>query len=198
MASGTGTDFLMDAEEEANGPEHRAALIRSSSLATVEKRHRVLNLRRNGFTYDAISKALANGEDGKEPLELSPGYVGRLIADYVAELAESDAETAEVLRTIDNERLERMFQRLELDARRDDPKVRERAISAQLKILDRHAKLNGLDAPTQIEGRLSVNVHAVGHAEHVKQVESEFAKRTGATIDLPGLAHRELPSGERD
>lgn len=185
---GTESDYLVALDAEAQGVpvESRTAQIRRMSLVRAERRNRVLNLRRAGFTYDAISTALAKGEDGGEAFEISAQAAGQMVARYMAELAEVDAESAEELRRLDNERLETMFRRLEMDARSSEPKVRERAIRLQVGILERRAKLNGLDAAKVVEGKLDVNVHAIGHTDHVRVVDAEFARRSGRKpIALP-------------
>lgn len=188
------TDYLVE-DEEVNGPaETFGQVVRATDLQRIERRNRILALRRDGFTYDAISLTLAQGGDGKEPFEITPSGVGAAIRSYVADLAGEDRESATELRAIDNERLERMFKRLELDARSTDPKTREKAIAQQLRILERHAKLNGLDAPTVHRHEGTVAVETLANPDHVAKVDAEFKERFGkADFELPPGDVEDLP-----
>lgn len=177
------TDYLDELDAEV--VETTGGLVRSESLERVERRNRILKLRRQGFTHDAISEVLAKGEDGGEPFEIDAKGVSKAIARYVAELNDESEEDAEVLRRIDTERLETMFRRLELDARSDDEATRRKAILAQLKILERLSKLHGLDAPTKVDVRGGIEHRLVADSARVREVDDSYARRHGTTIALP-------------
>ena len=182
--TGALTDYLVepiDAEEY----ESLGQRVRSEQLARVERRHRIVSLRIKGFTADQISMALERGDDGKEPIQVAPSKVHAAINRYVEELTQLDRETADALRVIDNHRLEQMYRRLELDASSNNPKTKGLAIRAQLQVLERHAKLNGLDAAQRhrIEG--VVEHQLVAAQEHVAKVEAEFRERGDPVLELP-------------
>lgn len=190
------TDYLVADDEPTAGPESHGQVVRSESLARIENRNRILKLRRDGLTIDQISEQLAKGADGKEPYEISAQGVAAAISHYVRALTRDSTESAEELRHIDGERLERMFSRLELaylTADAKDVKTRTQIIAMQLKVLERNAKLHGLDAPTKVEGNLNVNVNGLTDANHVRKVEDAFARRHGAVIDLPGPKAIDVP-----
>lgn len=179
------------AEELAGPDEGMPAADSGMQLVRFERRSRVLKLRRDGFTYDQIALALSRGDDGKEPFEITPSSIGRMVQSYVAELQTEDAETISELRQIAHERLERMFRRLEteismLGSSPEDRKQKERLISQQIKVVDRQAKLHGMDAPIKHEHGGTVNVLALADPDHVRQVDTEFRDRFGkADFELP-------------
>lgn len=173
--------------------ETKAQLMRAESLETTERRNRILKLRRQGFTHEAIAKIISEGEDEGPAMPVGHTTVHRIITAYVAELVQENAENADVLRQIDNERLETMYRRLEQDALSTDPAVRRGAILAQVKILQRHARLNGLDQPEVVRHEGDVDHHVVASPEHVRAVDESFARRHGGkVIDLPAGDAREV------
>lgn len=185
------TDYLAELEAEER-PDSIGQLVRGQSLSHVERRHRVLKLRRQGFTYEQIAAIVSGGEDGEEAQSLTHTGASRIVRAYVEELLTEDAESAEVLRQIDTERLEGMFRRLELDAQSTDPQVRARAIGQQLRVIERHAKLHGLDAPTRVDVSGDVSHHLVADSDRVKEVDRSFARRHGKAIQLPAGGAREV------
>lgn len=179
----TQTDYMA---EDGDRRESFGQMVRSNDLLRVERRNRILKLRRQGFTYDQMSEALAEGADGGEPFEITASGCQSAVTRYVDELRREDAESVEVVKHIENERLERMFKRLELDASKDDPAVRSRAIRSQLKVMERRAKLLGLDEPAQLDVSGTVNHQLVADPDHVRQVDSSFSERHGgAVLELP-------------
>ena len=194
MSNNAKTDYL----EELAGPDDGAATPhdRVHNLADVEKRHRILKLRRDGFTYDQIALALSRGDDGKPPIEISPNSISYHVRTYVADLHNEDAETVAEFRQIAHERLERTYRRLETDILQapntiEGRKIKERLIGQQLKVIERQAKLHGLDAPTRHEHSGSVNIFALANPEHVEKVDAEFRQRFGngkAPLELPAAA----------
>jgi DNA-binding transcriptional MerR regulator len=169
--------------------ERPADMIRANSLESVERRHRVLKLRRQGFTSEQIAEILSKGGDDGPPIEISPRGVRHQLRNYMESLRGEDAETVEILRQLDSERLEAMFKRLEIDARDEDPAVRRQAMLAQLRVLERHAKLHGLDAPQKLEVGGAVDHNLIASPEHVRAVDASFAERHGNQV-------LELPAGD--
>lgn len=187
---GAETDYVM---ETAHGQpvESTAQLVRAENLSHVELRSRVLSLRRQGFAYDHIAEAITKGDDGKEPTPCSPSHAQRIVTNYVASLAEQDAESVEVIRQIENERLEKMHRRLELEIlKADSTKEVVAATRTQLRVAERRAKLNGLDAPTKLDVSGNVDHHLIADGDHVKRVDESFAKRHGKPVlALPAPAN---------
>jgi hypothetical protein len=184
-------DEVLEPEEPTAGPDSRHAMMRRSDIEVVEQRNRILKLRRDGLTADQIQLALAEGRDGKEPWMISPSSIKARIRRYVVDLTEADTDTALVLREIANDRLERMFSRLEIAYAQaeGDPAERRQALLAQLKVIEVHSKLNGLNMPERVEVGLNVNVSSLAHPDHVAKIEREWAPR--GRLGLPSPAHGE-------
>lgn len=110
-----------------------------------ERRSRVLVLRKAGATFREIAKTL------KEEGGVSTGFNEAMAyTDYRFEmdrLAAANQETAEELRNLEELRLDRMLAALDEDVEKGDPV----AINAALRIMERRAKLRGLDAPAKVE-----------------------------------------------
>lgn len=185
------SDYRLETEGERE-VESFGQMVRANNLERIERRNRVLRLRRLGFTYDQISEALAKGEDDGAPVEISPGHCSRIVNHYIEELTEEDAETVETLRQIAHERLERMHKRLESDTHAQDPKVRVAAFREQLRVLERLAKLHGLDAPQVHRHEGDVSHHLVADREDVGKVDGSFARRHGRVLELPSPNAREV------
>lgn len=189
------TDYLAEQEEDREY-ESTGQIVRAEMINRLERRNRVLKLRRDGLTYDQISLALSRGDDGKEPFDIAPRSIGGIVNRYVEELASEDKENAETLRQLHHERLERMFSRLEIAravaAQKKDAKTEERCLGDQLRVLERQAKLHGLDAPVKHDHRGRVDFFHLADPSHVKQVEAEWADRFGSG-DAPAL-----PEGDAD
>lgn len=107
-----------------------------------EQRRKAMELRRTGMTFDQIGQAL--------------GIAGPTAYEHVKKAL---AEAREHYRTDANEQIELDLQRLDamyaaLQPTMNDP----RAVQAMLGILDRRAKLLGLDAPAKQEISGSMNL----------------------------------------
>src|SRR6478609_6174382 len=87
-------------------PESRAAAVRTASLEQVERRNRVIRLRRAGATYEQISMALAR--DPEEPMSITADGCRKIVTNYLDRLQTEDAESVEQIRTMENERLDEM------------------------------------------------------------------------------------------
>jgi DNA-binding transcriptional MerR regulator len=186
------TDALYEAERlelptthDGRPVESFDRLVRSRDLERVEVRNRILKLRRQGFSSRDISMILLRGQDQGPSVEISERQVRTRLSTYVAELRAEDTENADVLREIDTERLQLMFRRLEADASSEDPMVKRQAILAQLRVLERFARLHGLDQ-TKLTVEGDVNHNLIADPKHVAAVDEAFRKRHGGkVIELP-------------
>lgn len=175
-------DYLIDRPAES----YRAH-IRGSKLLAYERRHRILARRRAGLSLEQI----AEGEHQEDPPhKITIQGVARVIREYVADLLAEDIENAEVVRQLELERLDRMFARLEADLEQaPNARARQGVIRTQLSVMERRAKLMGLDSALQVEHTGLIEAAAIANPEHVKQVEAEFAER----FELPAGETTELP-----
>ena len=111
---------------------------RAKQAETAGRRADLIRLRRAGRSFDSIAAEL--------------GYASRQAAskDFIRAIEQRrDEQAAEVsvYRQEMNERLDALLEAAWPDATIGDPK----AIETVLKVLDRQAKLNGLDAPVKSE-----------------------------------------------
>ena len=104
-------------------------------LGAAAKKAQVVELRLAGATYRQIHAQLG----------ISLGQAHHYVTEALDELAQQARESAEQLRDLDLMRLDGMMVKLAKD---DSP----RAIDTKLRIMERRAKLMGLDAPTEISG----------------------------------------------
>jgi len=110
------------------------------------KAAKALELRMEGKTFDEIAEEV--------------GYAGRQGAHdaVIRSLKEITREPAEELLKLDLERLDKMFGVHYLNAQAGDPQ----ALAACMKIMERRAKLLGLDAPVKQEVQQTGGVVVVG------------------------------------
>jgi DNA-binding transcriptional MerR regulator len=118
-----------------------------NELERAERRHRIVRLRKRGMSYEQIAQMLAKGEDGGEPWKVARDTVRTIVHRYLDALAHEDSETVEQLRQMENERLDELLLAFGPDARRGDVK----AANVVLRVAERRAKMNGLDAPVKHE-----------------------------------------------
>jgi hypothetical protein len=109
-------------------------------------RLRAVQLRKEGYTYDAIGAALG----------LSRQRAHQLVTEELAKLRAEAAEVAEEVRQLELERLDAMVRILAPKVKRADLG----AIQTVLKIMERRAKLLGLDAPQEFTLLLKREVEA--------------------------------------
>jgi phosphoglycolate phosphatase-like HAD superfamily hydrolase len=111
---------------------------------TVERRTLALNLRKSGATYRAIAVSVA------EKLGIPKYSEAQAHRDVTAELdriAKQNAETATTVRTLELERLDQYLLAIARDVQKGDFGAIDRA----LKIMERRARLQGLDAPLEFK-----------------------------------------------
>lgn len=101
-------------------------------IAQAERRAQYLNLRKAGYTYERIGAQY--------------GVTRQAVYDVVTRVLKSQqAEAVADLRTLENERLDDMLRAIYAQAVKGDTG----AIDRILRIMERRAKLWGLDAPVQ-------------------------------------------------
>lgn len=105
-------------------------------IITLQQREKALDLRAGGATYLQIGTALG--------VQKSRAY--KIVAEALEELNGLLAEDTDAVRRLELERLDRMT--LSLFTQRSNP----RAADTLLRIMERRAKLLGLDTPTKFEG----------------------------------------------
>tara|TARA_R110000824_G_scaffold392619_1_gene591138 strand:+ start:74 stop:481 length:408 start_codon:yes stop_codon:yes gene_type:complete len=105
--------------------------------AKAVRQQRALDMRMLGFSYRAIAKDCG----------VTEGTSYRDVQSAIASLDVIKKDKAERLRDMELMRLDHMTQRLAADVQRGDTK----AITTEVRIMDRRAKLLGLDEPTKAE-----------------------------------------------
>jgi DNA-binding transcriptional MerR regulator len=140
-----------------------------NELQRVERRRIILQLRRAGLQGDEIVAALRNLDP---PIIMSKQAVSRTIQRYLDAVNAEDAETASQLRVLENQRLDSLWRRYIRDALQGDIK----AASLLIKLSERRAKMNGLDAAIQVQhGGVLQHLHAIGvDMDEVKRAEEAF------------------------
>ena len=103
----------------------------------IERQIQALDLRKTGKSYRAIGDALG----------ISYTQAHRDVMTELKRLARLRRDKAEELRQLELERLDAYEEALHTGAAAGDPK----AILAVVKLMERRAKLTGLDAPEQFE-----------------------------------------------
>lgn len=126
-----------------------------SDVALQAKRLTALKLRERGATYRQIA----------EEMHTSAGYAHDLVRAGLKEMNEQAMESAEHVKMIELNRIDDLWYRLSQkllgqtrtvemkDGKKVDvPDPSERTVEAMLRVMERRAKLLGLDAPEQIGG----------------------------------------------
>lgn len=133
----------MDEAPKGNGKTGQAE-------RSVEIRLMAWELRKQGYTYRQIAKAL--GEKLKKPRPLSTKTVMRYIAREYEERRTTLAETVEQTRSLELERLDRYLTKLEAAmAKEIAPGQLKGLIDSAVRVQARRSALLGLDAPTQVD-----------------------------------------------
>lgn len=120
----------------------------SDLLKTAERRAYVLQLRKGGATYDAIAQA-AIDKFGVEhlPAGYDCRYVWKDVRRELDRLRAEIAESSEAIVTLEEQRLDAMITVLWPQV----AKGNQGAVDRVLRIMERRAKLLGLDAPTKAD-----------------------------------------------
>lgn len=139
-------------------------------IEAVEKRRRALELRKAGATYATIAQTLGFASH-------AGAYKTVMIA-----FAEIKAEHVEEVRTLELLRLDQMLIAIW-------PKISEagvtladrvRAIDAVLRIMDRRAKMLGIDAPTRVD--ITDELRRMAHDAGLSDDDTELAVREAVII----------------
>lgn len=149
-----------------------------ASLTKAEQSERALELRRKGYTYREIGKEMG----------ITYRAAHKLVTDAYREVASKASETAEQMVRLQEERIEALYKALEQQI--EAGKIG--AIEVAIRLLERHAKLRGLDAPAKQE----VKVQFQDMTDEELLAEAERLKLSANVIDVEVLASTPLP-GER-
>jgi len=118
-------------------------------LAALDRAARALEMRKSGISYRRIA----------EKLECDVSTAHLYVKEAIAKSAESIQHSADELRAIELEKLDKWEASLQLGIRDADPQVRAKSAAVLLKITESRRKLLGLDAPQKIE--MSGNLYTV-------------------------------------
>jgi hypothetical protein len=128
------------------------------------RRKEAVDLRIEGKTYREIGQELG----------VTPTRARQLVAEALAALQKDTSESAEELRRLELDRLDQLQSGLWEEAAGGNLK----AVGAALKIMERRARLVGLDAPTRTE-----NTHGYSALDQMTDAELETeAKRHGIPV----------------
>ena len=128
-------------------------------LSKAQKKAKALDLRLAGYTYAKIA----------ETLGISDSSAHRYVSEGLDEANADALEGAHKLRKVMNGRLEKMIVALWKDAlTAESIEERRRSIRELVKLLDRQAKLLGLDAPKGVEA----TVEGIGAATTADEAEA--------------------------
>lgn len=112
-------------------------------------RIQALELRRTGASYRAIATAMTNDMTVRgTPRVISKDVAHRLVIEGLRDLREHNAETLDEVRRLELERLDYWTMKLQTGEKASTP----RTVDTLLRIQERRARLQGLDAPTRIAG----------------------------------------------
>jgi hypothetical protein len=146
----------------AQGTSHSA----EDLLATQQRRREVLQLKEAGATYEAIARTLLERHGTHAlPAGYDRRYAYKDLHRELEKLQDENREAAESVRDVELRRLDRMLRGLWNKAVQGDPQ----AIDRVLKIMQRRAKMLGLDEPERF-------------AQVVELVQSEEYRQARAAI----------------
>ncbi len=166
-------------------------------LERVELDARVMRSRRLGQTYEQIAAAIRKGDADYLPMEgVTATDVARVCRAYLKRQAEETAESAMELRHLEMERLDGLTRRWQPVA--EDPEPDNAANAAQasrimLKVSKRRAELAGLDAPKQVDVRVTGNIlHELEASDEELEREMQARLATGFSYDVNATADEEM------
>jgi len=125
------------------------SLTAASRLASADKRDKAMKLRKLNYSYDEIARAVG----------CSTSHAHRLVTEELAKLRECIYSSAEDLRTLQGERIAYATNKVMIDIH--DGNLT--SVDKLCKLMDREAKLYGLDAAsrTEISGALTASAEWV-------------------------------------
>lgn len=192
----------MSALTETDFKSHNAA----EMLEKTERRHHILTLRRRGMTYAQIAETLGNRDALRragldwEPIHVTPSTCSGIVKRYLQRMELEESETRDELRTLENERLDELYRTWIAKARGTDTVPADpKAAIIVLRIMDRRARLNGLDAPSKVNVNLTGSIlHelAIDPDELARERESFVTAFGGEADEVIDGSYVELPSGD--
>ncbi len=159
------------------GPRSKASRL---SIEAAEKRAQALELRKRGYSYRAIAEDLgfASESGARKTIELG-----------LKALRDTVAESAEEMRAIELERLDAMLKAMwpavtatthvvgmSEEGPIDAPGPDTRQVQAAIKLMERRAKLMGLDSATKLAGHDGGPLQTINVPEIVR---AALARRQG-------------------
>jgi len=143
-------------------------MAKKNNPETIDKERQVLELRRSGSTFDSIARTL--------------GYAGPQGAHeaFKRALRRTLQQPADEIRQMEIDRLDRLQRATWQTALTGNPK----AILVILKIMDRRAKLLGLDAPQRLQQEVTVYEGGTDIDREVQRLAELLATSGGITIDM--------------
>lgn len=135
---------------KTNTQENRTMSRTPKQVSIAQRRHKALNLRKTGATMEAIAAVIS------KEFNLPNYNRSRCFEDIdksLQELNEQCTHSAEELRRQEFERLDNYLFRLEAKIKAGDVQ----AIAQAVKISERRCKMQGLDAPIQVQVEELVN-----------------------------------------
>ena len=171
----------------AQGSSHSAEEL----LATQARRREVLQLKQAGASYEAIAETLVrrHGAD-KLPSGWDRRYAYKDLHRELEKLQGENREAAETVRDLELQRLDRMLRALWEAAIHGDPQ----AIDRVLKIMQRRAKMLGLDEPerfaqvvelVQSEEYRAARAAIMGALQDFPEARAAVAEALDAMTDSP-------------
>jgi hypothetical protein len=133
------------------------------------RRKEAVDLRVEGKTYREIGQELG----------VTPTRARQLVSEALAALQKDTAESAEELRRLELDRLDQLQSGLWEEAAGGNLK----AVGAALKIMERRARLVGLDAPTRTE-----STHGYPDLSEMSDAELDEELRRHANVFLDAMA----------
>ena len=166
----------------------------SRLLIAVERKQRIVGLRRRGMTYEQIAEVVSTGADGAEPHGITKSGVAALVKRYLSEVDREASETVEELRALENERLDELLAKWGPLARQGD----RHAAAIVLRISERRAKMNGLDAAQKVEHDVTGSVlHELGvDPDELARQREAFASAFGEDIPEADVVIEAPPDGD--
>lgn len=151
----------------------------SGQLEKAEHRNRILNLVRNGASYQQVVDTLADPQNG-QPIELTVSEVSRFVKSYLDRIHTEDALTIEQLRALENERLDRLWQSLQAQIRNADGTVNLRIVDRLTRLSERRSRMNGFEAAQKHEHYIGNPLAALGlEQEHIERAERAWLEVGG-------------------
>ena len=136
-------------------------------IETAERRAYVLALRKAGATYlTIVREAIRKFGEGRLPAGWDERYAYKDVARELQRLMSLRDDLAEDVAQLETERLDAMLLGLWEKATKGDPQAVDRA----LRIMERRAKLLGLDKPQQQEVSGAVTMVFAGNIDPAKDL----------------------------